>query len=299
MNYKRAFWGILLVALGVLFLLDNFNWIDADWDDIFTLWPLIFVFWGISLLPVKGFIKLILTLGSLAIGIYLVSTFQHRSFIYYHNESRSEIEWNKSEPFSLLKDSTIKYAELNFDVAAGTFILEGGADELLDFTKWGRSIDYELLQEKNDTAIKLMLDLKNESHRYRSELSRVKMKLSEEIIWDVNFDAGAADVNMEMEDVAVRNINVDGGASSIYFKLGDKYPRSELKIDAGAASIEILVPEDAYCEIHSDAVLASKDFEDFIRIERGLYKTDNEADADQIIIIDVDVAVSSIRIKRY
>jgi hypothetical protein len=37
-------WGIILIVIGLLFILENFG-VDA-WENIFRLWPLILIAWG-------------------------------------------------------------------------------------------------------------------------------------------------------------------------------------------------------------------------------------------------------------
>jgi LiaI-LiaF-like transmembrane region len=37
-------WGIILIVLGVIFLLEQFN-IDV-WDDFWRFWPVILIVWG-------------------------------------------------------------------------------------------------------------------------------------------------------------------------------------------------------------------------------------------------------------
>jgi uncharacterized membrane protein HdeD (DUF308 family) len=39
-------WGIILIAIGVIFILENFN-IDV-WDSVWKLWPLVLILWGAS-----------------------------------------------------------------------------------------------------------------------------------------------------------------------------------------------------------------------------------------------------------
>ncbi len=39
-------WGLILIALGAIFLLENIGY-DA-WRVLFKLWPLILIFWGAS-----------------------------------------------------------------------------------------------------------------------------------------------------------------------------------------------------------------------------------------------------------
>jgi predicted membrane protein len=46
---RNVFWGLVLVTFGVLFLLDNLG--VADFGDIIhNFWPLILIFWGVSVL---------------------------------------------------------------------------------------------------------------------------------------------------------------------------------------------------------------------------------------------------------
>jgi len=39
------FWGIVLIVVGAIFFLENFN-IDV-WDAVWRLWPLILIVWGV------------------------------------------------------------------------------------------------------------------------------------------------------------------------------------------------------------------------------------------------------------
>ncbi|HOI45839.1 MAG TPA: DUF5668 domain-containing protein [Candidatus Aminicenantes bacterium] len=39
-------WGIILIAIGLVFLLEKFD-IEV-WDTVAKLWPLILIFWGLS-----------------------------------------------------------------------------------------------------------------------------------------------------------------------------------------------------------------------------------------------------------
>ena len=37
-------WGIILIVIGLIFILDNFD-IEV-WDNLARLWPLVLIFWG-------------------------------------------------------------------------------------------------------------------------------------------------------------------------------------------------------------------------------------------------------------
>ncbi len=45
-HHGNLVWGIILVILGVVFLLENFGY--DIWDYIGKLWPVILIIWGIS-----------------------------------------------------------------------------------------------------------------------------------------------------------------------------------------------------------------------------------------------------------
>jgi len=62
MKFRNIFWGIILILVGVLFTLENLNIIDFDWYNLWRLWPVVLVLWGVSILPVKNMIKVVLVI---------------------------------------------------------------------------------------------------------------------------------------------------------------------------------------------------------------------------------------------
>jgi hypothetical protein len=76
-SFGRLLVGFVLLALGTLFLLDNFDFIDAE--RFFALWPVILVFFGITRLmqPTrKGFGLFLIILG-LWLLLYNFDIFRH------------------------------------------------------------------------------------------------------------------------------------------------------------------------------------------------------------------------------
>jgi len=56
LNIGRIFWGLLLVLLGSLLIIDNFGFVSINWFDLWRLWPLAIVAAGLSILSVRGII---------------------------------------------------------------------------------------------------------------------------------------------------------------------------------------------------------------------------------------------------
>lgn len=72
MDYKKVFWGVFLIVIGILFILKQAGIIYFHIFHILQLWPVLLLYWGISMLPAKNRTKIILTLVSLFLVMGLV-----------------------------------------------------------------------------------------------------------------------------------------------------------------------------------------------------------------------------------
>lgn len=84
MDYKKVFWGVIFILIGLLFVLKNLDILNFSWYQFLNLWPLLLVLWGIALLPIKGFVKLILSLAMVVLGIYLVNRYDSGSWFEFY-----------------------------------------------------------------------------------------------------------------------------------------------------------------------------------------------------------------------
>ena len=81
MKSKNFFWGIVLLSVGVLSLMVSLNVVDFSWRIAWRLWPMLLIFIGIFVLPVKDWLKTVLVLVSLAVGVLL---YQHEANSAHH-----------------------------------------------------------------------------------------------------------------------------------------------------------------------------------------------------------------------
>jgi hypothetical protein len=318
MSYKKLFWGILLVIIGVLFILKNMGLIYFDWWTVFRLWPLILILWGISLIPIQGYIKLILSFVAIAVTFLLVSKYDRndRPFWRWHNDRHSkwEYRWEHSDDDSDTSswsndiqelfqnyDSTMKEATLSFDAAAGDFKLSDSllTDKLILFKKRGNIGDYSMTSSDENGRRIVNLSIEESNIKLNNKSNMVQLYLNPQPVWDFKFEVGAANINFDLSKFNIASLDLDGGASSMKLKLGDRNPLSKVDIEAGAASIDIEVPASAGVEINTETVLTSRNFPGFKKISKGQFRTDNFNTATSKIIIDVDAGVSSLNVQRY
>ncbi len=151
MKYRHVFWAFILIAIGILFMLNNFGVLEFGIRTLFNLWPLILILWGISILPIRDGIKI----GALVAVLAVTVIFFHRiseksSWWHFHNfRGWSDKDWDEDEDstttynyqpqnLSVPYDSLTGKGELKLEAAAGNFNLQGVTSDLLSFSKTGQ-----------------------------------------------------------------------------------------------------------------------------------------------------------------
>ena len=314
MKFRNIFWGMLLILLGVLFILQNFNVIDIQWYGLWQLWPAFLILWGVSILPTNNWVKTILVAIVLTASAYLMVNkpvekdlgWMHRHFDkdYSYDDEEESYDYddeNVSQDFYIAYEDSVSSAIINFDMAAGSFYIQDTTNYLLNFSKTGDLGEYTYNIKRTGDKAKINIKrageelFRNDHHKDH----RVNLTLNQQPVWSLNLDVGAAKVDFDLTRFKVKKIDLDGGAASIKLKLGNHVPKSYVNIDAGASQIILKIPHDAGCDLHLNSVLSGKTITGFEKIDGGHYRTDNFDTAENKIFITMDAAVSSYTITRY
>ncbi|NOX87215.1 MAG: hypothetical protein GXO86_14870 [Chlorobi bacterium] len=304
MKFSNVFWGIILIFLGVLFILQNLGLIFFDWRALWRLWPVILVLWGVSILPVKAWIRMVLTLFVLlaTLTFMLNRTVEvngiNKESHWWWNES---YEKNVEQSFTIPLNDTLSSAYLDLDAAAGSFVIRDTTNDLLEFEKSGSWMRYNYVLKTSEDEAKISIQPESQQNiiLHNKNQNRVKISLNTLPVWDVNLDVGASAVKFDLSPFKIKDLNVDAGAASFVIKFGDLYPNTYVNIDAGASSITLKIPEESGCDLKISSVLSGKTIHGFEKIERGHYRTENFEESKNKIFIVVDAAVSSYTITRY
>lgn len=305
MSYKKIFWGVMLVIIGVLFILKNTGAIYFNWHTVWNLWPVVLILWGISILPVKDWIKLVSSLAIVLISFVAIQQFADNSSRFsFNNKNHQEYDESytdadKTQQISEKYDAKITKASLNLKVGAGTFKISDTTDQLIDFEQFGDRVKYNMeVQNPDSITSNITLSLKESHFRNRIE-NDVDIKLNVNPEWDLKLEVGAAEVDFDLSAFKVNSLKLEGGASDIEVKLGDKAIESNVEVNAGAASITLKVPAGVGCQIISNTVLASKDFEGFDKKDGNVYQTPGFETSAKKIKIKAEAGMASISVQRY
>jgi len=313
MKYRHVFWAFVLIAIGILFILNNFGIFDFGWRALWSLWPLILIFWGISILPIKDWMKITGLVLVLAFTILFFNRLtQHTPWYIFHDHDGEYWggDWNdddsdtttcnyKDQDLKVPFDSLSRKGVLRLIAAAGNFNLQGISSDFLDFSKRGDIGNYSLTTADNNGIKTIDLTMEKGRIRHSIKENKVDIKLTDKLPWDLDFDIGAAEIMLDLRYYRIDTVNVDAGASSITFKVGEKNPKTHLIFNAGAASISVEIPKASGCQVVSESFMVTKDFEGFEKKSNGLYETPNYAASKNKITITVKTALSKISITRY
>jgi hypothetical protein len=299
MKLSTLFWGVLFLVVGGLILLNNLGLLDVNWVSIWRLWPLILILWGLSLIvgrerPKWYVVVLMVLLMLFMITAVLVSDWFDRDYDYVFREASHQ---TFVEPYGV----GIERASFALSSGAGKFSLRDTTAQLLEASTDVSFGGYTLERERSEDSESLTLSYKGRSRhwnfgRYRN---RAEVRLNASPAWDIDIDAGASSVDFDLSPYKVDRMEINAGASSLKIRLGDRSDETRLRIQAGVSSIDIEVPEAVGCELRAHGGLSSKRISGFESFGGGTYQTSDFDAAKKRIYLEIDAAVSRIRVSRY
>src|SRR5690606_5379984 len=90
MNKEKLSWGLILLFVGAVLLLDNLDVINFYWRSVFSMWPTILIVIGVNLLvPRRGIgnvVSIVVTISALAFLAYR-GTFPPRDHWWTFNDN--------------------------------------------------------------------------------------------------------------------------------------------------------------------------------------------------------------------
>lgn len=312
MRIDRIIWGVLLLFIGTIFLLENFDIIDFYWSAIWRFWPVLLIILGINFLfnSKNSQTGNIISLGILIVTLSVLFVFGQKE---PKTEDKDDFELNMdvdddpeidtntrvnfSAPF-LSTDST-KKTILNLTGGGVSFNLNGNTDSLIFATVEKNKSGFALTKLSTDGLNTLSFKMQKNRSRWSGKSNNVNLKLNTFPIWEMNLKMGAGEIDFDLSPYKLRTLNFDGGAASVTLKLGSLLPVTDVNVKTGMADINVEVPTEVGCRIKTKTGLSNKDFNGFIQTSEGFYETPNYKTAAKKILINFDGGLSNFEVNRY
>lgn len=306
MSYKKIFWGVLLVIIGALFILKNTGVIDFSWHIVRYLWPVILVLWGITMLPLKDWVKVAASIGVILISFFSVQTYLHNhpekngwNFGWNNNNGQGNTNQIISQNLVEKYDNTIQHAKLTLEVGAGDFTLQDTTSNLVELKSEESTASYSMETMRTDSLCEVEVKMNDGNLKNGNYTNSMNLYLNLMPIWDLDLNVGAAEVNFDLSKYKTREVNISGGAANIDVKLGALLPESKVDVSTGMADVTLEVPENAGVEIYSNTVMSSHDFDGFEKIDKQHYRSPGFEKTLHRISINLSAGMASIDVKRY
>ena len=308
---RRGFslFGVLLVALGTVLLLNTTGVVPFRvWSELIDYWPVLLVLVGVKMLlapraPLLGIgVSALIVFGAVAAA--LVTMPEHRTDEPLHvtyvepigdteilrlgmgfaagsvelTSSSSESSGNStllaadfgSRPAEVIRNQSGKVTDiylstngLGFDITVG----EAGVWDALD---------------RDSNAVDAGLNV--------TGLGDWRLMVSPNVAVELEINAGAADLDLDLHDLNVSRIVVGAGASDVRIFLPANAGKTSVEIAAGAAHVEIVVPEGVAARIDNEVFMSSTQIasDRFFETNDGLHESLDYSTASNRVDIEID-----------
>ncbi len=286
MNKSKLVWGLALIALGIIWLLNIAGVLSISiWTAFFRLWPMIFIAIGLSIIfNKKPTIKALIWIVFFAVLIIY-------SIIGTGDRNDHDLD-NFTRTISL--EQGTKEAQVKMEAGGASVNIQGITDELFYADIYDKDIRFDIGGGKNPD-IHVYSGLKSRNITDLGDRYKWDIDLSEKVEWTIDFDAGAVKGEFDLRRIPVRMLTIDIGASQLDLMLSDLLEYSEVEIRAGVSSISITVPEDTGIKLRYQGALVAKNLTDEGLAKKGdHYYSSNYDDAEKKIDILVEMGVGSL-----
>jgi hypothetical protein len=261
MNRNTLFWGFVFIMAGLIFLLSNLGIIMIDaWSILFPLF-----------------------LISLGIWVLLGVIFRKQG---------------TGQNVSIALDEVVA-AHVKFEHGAGRLSLSsgGGPEELLSGVFQG-GVDYLKKREGDSLKVKIRASEHNFPFFWLpGEGLNWKVGLNKDIPLSLDIKTGASECDINLADLQVTRFILGTGASSSNITLPAKVGFTRAKIESGAASVKIKVPENVAARIAVKSGLSGIEVDqNRFPPYQGAYQSENYNTAAYKVDMEIDMGVGHVKV---
>lgn len=280
-------------------------------DVAYTLWPVILIVFGVSVLFKR------MPLLKLAMWVVLVAAF---IFLGINRESLAfikpfDINWFNRLPATIdLTDQvatefkteqrskgSLAVAGSNLDI-----ILSGRSENISEFVyldtqfdlkdlSTSNALDFSLAQysASTDSAAEVDKDSSEGSSDSESDSSvgRAEIALDEAVPWRLNFEGDFLTGDLDLRDLNVESLSIKTAAGDMTVQLGTKSALTRLDIDAAAAAFTVDVPKSVGVRMLKDGLITSFEYNGPHREDKDYIYSENYDTAAQKLEITFSNAI--------
>jgi hypothetical protein len=293
---------IILIAFGVLFLLQRWSPAFEPWSILRTYWPLILVFIGLGKIwdnvqrsrnpnEPPG-ISLGATFGAVAFVLVVAVLIWHsRGF-----SRKRGTDWGSRHVAQTVDLKEAKSARAKLEMGAGELTINSGAMHFLDadFTFTGTydepRVDYSVANGVGQVTI----SQDSKSIHIGPSRNDWNLHFSKDIPMELKIDMGAGQGNLHLRDVPLTRLDLNIGAGQVDVDLtGDRKADLTADIEGGVGQANIRLPKNVGVIVHASGGIGSVESHG-LKHEDNTYTNDAYGKAPTTIRLKVEGGIGQI-----
>lgn len=304
MKTGSIFFGSFFIALGGLFLVKNFGVETTSIDNLAKFWPLILITLGVSYLVGNEVIARALSaVSGVLCGVIVWTLLQNPiakgSVVEFDNNNPDA----KPQRLVAIYDGKVPRAKCKLDVSVGELALNESTIDLLRIDAKTTFGDYELRQMRKDDVEEVEIEQQKGRLVHSSNnkaTNQLKLALNPNPLWTIEAEIGAAKADFDLSPFRVQRVDVEASAASVKLKLGERCDTVQIRLNATASNVNLLLPNAAGCEIFgNDDFLSKIHVEDFVKRDGARFQTENFSSAKKKIRVELEGGLYNLNIERY
>lgn len=300
-------WGVLLLVLGVLWLLQKMDLLNFDWYIFTRYWAVLLVISGVLLIfsgkkypnPLSSFagaLVILAIIGGLVNKSHKTTQLLKDNWNWEERDTTYEPN-EKSQLYDFKMDPVIERGELNLKDGAGSYTISESTDKL--FENYTKSRGFAFNVRTNKLEKEAIVDLSREDIANLDDIGKSEIKLNTKPLWNLNMEIGAGKANFDLSKFKIEKLTVQAGVGELKIKLGNQHRSTDINIESGVASIKMEIPRAVGCEIVLEDGMNARNFDDFTKINDGVYRSTGYETSSKKIRLHFNSGLSKIRVKRY
>ncbi len=289
-------WGILLLFLGVVFLLQTLNVLPWGlWETLWRFWPVLIIIIGLGILLRRYNVWLVSLLVLTMLGACLgIAIWQYGS-----PSPAGTVTRSYSEPIG-----NMEYAQIEVDFTAGSLTigsLPPGSPNFVEAASEARnshgSMNVDFHRQDGEGKLYLSTERANQPF-WGGDGIRWDINLTGSIPLTINIKSAASNMELELSELKVSELRLDIDAGNCKVTMPSSADTTHVYIKADVANIELTIPDGVAAKIWADIDLSAFDVDESRFPKQGdYYISDNFDTAQNRIYLEIDCDVGRVQVK--
>ena len=289
-----SIWGIFLLFLGVVFLLQTLNVLHWGlWGTLWQFWPVLIIVIGLGIL-LRHYNAWLVSLLVLAIlGTCLgIAIWQYSPSL-----SSGIVTKSYSEPLDGLE-----YAQIDIDFSAGSVTIGSlslGSPNFVEMDSEVRNSRETINVDFHQQDAEGQLYLSTVNQWFWGEVGiRWEVRLTKSIPLVINIKSAASNMELNLSELKVTKLRLDVDAGNYEVTTPSRVGTSDIEIEANAANIEVTIPDGVAAKIQLDTNLCALDVDkDRFPQQGDYYMSQDFVSAENRVELEIDCDVGRVQVK--